>query len=80
MANVTFQEAVEKIGNRFDLVLVAARRAREMQFGAKNNSAQEEYHKYTVIALREIEKDLVNRNTLDLCDYQAENDKRLIEI
>ncbi|EHC33187.1 hypothetical protein LTSEALA_4453 [Salmonella enterica subsp. enterica serovar Alachua str. R6-377] len=28
MARVTVQDAVEKIGNRFDLVLVAARRAR----------------------------------------------------
>lgn len=27
MARVTVQDAVEKIGNRFDLVLVAARRA-----------------------------------------------------
>lgn len=31
MARVTVQDAVEKIGNRFDLVLVAARRARQMQ-------------------------------------------------
>ena len=30
MARVTVQDAVEKIGNRFDLVLVAARRARQM--------------------------------------------------
>jgi DNA-directed RNA polymerase subunit omega len=35
MARVTVQDAVEKIGNRFDLVLVAARRARQMQVGGK---------------------------------------------
>ena len=35
MARVTVQDAVEKIGNRFDLVLVAARRARQMQVGRK---------------------------------------------
>ena len=35
MARVTVQDAVEKIGNRFDLVLVAARRARQMQTGGK---------------------------------------------
>lgn len=36
MARVTVQDAVEKIGNRFDLVLVAARRARQMQVGGKD--------------------------------------------
>ncbi|MCV5916903.1 DNA-directed RNA polymerase subunit omega, partial [Escherichia coli] len=30
MARVTVQDAVEKVGNRFDLVLIAARRARQM--------------------------------------------------
>lgn len=31
MARVTVQDAVEKIGNRFDLILTAARRARQLQ-------------------------------------------------
>ena len=35
MARVTVQDAVEKVGNRFDLVLIAARRARQMQTGGK---------------------------------------------
>lgn len=39
MARVTVQDAVEKIGNRFDLVLVAARRARQMQVGGKDRSS-----------------------------------------
>lgn len=30
MARVTVEDAVEKIGNRFDLILVAARRARQL--------------------------------------------------
>lgn len=38
MARVTVQDAVEKIGNRFDLVLVAARRARQMQVGRKGSA------------------------------------------
>ena len=36
MARVTVQDAVEKIGNRFDLVLVAARRARQLQVENKS--------------------------------------------
>ena len=31
MARVTVQDAVEKIGNRFDLILTAARRARQLE-------------------------------------------------
>ena len=56
MARVTVQDAVEKIGNRFDLVLVAARRARQMQVGGKDPLVPEENDKTTVIALREIEE------------------------
>ncbi|WP_226813481.1 DNA-directed RNA polymerase subunit omega [Candidatus Profftia lariciata] len=65
MARVTVQNAVEKIGNRFDLVLVAARRARQMQFDKKDVSITEEHDKYTVIALREIEEGLINNHILD---------------
>lgn len=59
MARVTVQDAVEKIGNRFDLVLVAARRARQIQTGGKDALVPEENDKYTVIALREIEEGLI---------------------
>ena len=52
MARVTVQDAVEKIGNRFDLVLVAARRARQLQAGGKEPLVPEENDKVTVIALR----------------------------
>ena len=48
MARVTVQDAVEKIGNRFDLVLVAARRARQMQVGGKDPLVPEENDKTTV--------------------------------
>ena len=61
MARVTVQDAVEKIGNRFDLVLVAARRARQMQVGGKDPLVPEENDKTTVIALREIEEGLINK-------------------
>ena len=54
MARVTVQDAVEKVGNRFDLVLIAARRARQMQTGGKDALVPEENDKPTVIALREI--------------------------
>ncbi|PPI87790.1 DNA-directed RNA polymerase subunit omega [Candidatus Pantoea edessiphila] len=70
MARITVQKAVEKIGNRFDLVLVAARRARQMQIGGQEPLVPPENDKPTVIALREIEKNLITKQILDICDHQ----------
>lgn len=33
MARVTVQDAVEKVGNRFDLIMLAAKRARQIATG-----------------------------------------------
>ena len=75
MARVTVQDAVEKIGNRFDLVLVAARRARQMQVGGKDPLVPEENDKTTVIALREIEEGLINNKILDVRERHVQRDK-----
>lgn len=75
MARVTVQDAVEKIGNRFDLVLIAARRARQLQAENKSPMLPEENDKETVIALREIEEGLVNRQILDSPEFQALQNK-----
>lgn len=75
MARVTVQDAVEKIGNRFDLVLVAARRARQMQVGGKDPLVPEENDKTTVIALREIEEGLINNQILDVRERQEQQEQ-----
>ncbi|MBE7777301.1 DNA-directed RNA polymerase subunit omega [Yersinia pestis] len=72
MARVTVQDAVEKIGNRFDLVLVAARRARQIQSGGKDALVPEENDKVTVIALREIEEGLITNQILDVREQQEQ--------
>ncbi|AAZ41240.1 DNA-directed RNA polymerase, subunit K/omega [Candidatus Blochmanniella pennsylvanica str. BPEN] len=62
MARITVQDAVEKVGNIFDLILVAARRARQMQIGGKETLITKNNNdKYTVLALREIEEDLITK-------------------
>ncbi|CUX97430.1 DNA-directed RNA polymerase subunit omega [Candidatus Hoaglandella endobia] len=68
MARITVQNAVEKIGNRFDLVLVAARRARQIQISNKDLLITEENDKCTVLALREIEEGLITNHQVRL-DY-----------
>ncbi|KYP96894.1 DNA-directed RNA polymerase subunit omega [Sodalis-like endosymbiont of Proechinophthirus fluctus] len=80
MARVTVQDAVEKIGNRFDLVLVASRRARQIQVGGKDPLVAEENDKYTVIALREIEEGLITSQILDLHDRQEHKEQEAAEI
>ncbi|EPG4825778.1 DNA-directed RNA polymerase subunit omega [Klebsiella pneumoniae] len=80
MARVTVQDAVEKIGNRFDLVLVAARRARQRQVGGKDPLVPEENDKTTVIALREIEEGLINNQILDVRERQEQQEQEAAEL
>ncbi|WP_096619055.1 DNA-directed RNA polymerase subunit omega [Candidatus Enterovibrio altilux] len=80
MARVTVQDAVEKIGNRFDLVLVAARRARQMQTGGKDALIQEENDKQTVVSLREIEEGLITKNILDAYERQEQKEQVVAEM
>ena len=53
MARVTVEDCLEKIPNRFDLVLKAARRARDIARGGQP-FVEWENDKPTVVALREI--------------------------
>ncbi|OON36983.1 DNA-directed RNA polymerase subunit omega [Izhakiella australiensis] len=80
MARVTVQDAVEKIGNRFDLVLVAARRARQMQTYGKDPLVPEENDKPTVIALREIEEGLITSRILDVRERQEQQEQEAAEL
>ncbi|MBQ9275860.1 MAG: DNA-directed RNA polymerase subunit omega [Succinivibrio sp.] len=67
MARVTVEDAVNKVGNRFDLVLLSARRARQISNGSKP-LVDEDNDKPTVIALREIEEGLITEEFLDKQD------------
>lgn len=64
MARVTVEDCLENVDNRFELVLVASKRARQVAMGAQP-LVDEENDKPTVIALREIAEDLVNAKILE---------------
>ena len=68
MARVTVEDAVDKVGNRFDLVLVASRRARQIATGGKEPLVEVENDKPTVIALREIEAGLITTDIMNTSD------------
>lgn len=80
MARVTVQDAVEKIGNRFDLVLISSRRARQLQTGGKDALVPEENDKTTVIALREIEEGLITKELLDARERQEQQEQDAAEL
>ena len=64
MARITVEDCLEKVDNMFDLVLLAAKRARQLANGAEPR-VEWENDKPTVVALREIAEGQV---TLDLLD------------
>ena len=80
MARVTVEDAVKKVGNRFDLVLVAARRARQIATQGKEPLVEEQNDKPTVIALREIEEGLISKESLDLEERAAKNERQAAQI
>ena len=53
MARVTVEDCIDKIPNRFDLVMLAAQRARQLSSGAQA-TVDKDNDKNPVIALREI--------------------------
>ena len=63
MARVTVEDCVEKIPNRFDLVLLAAQRAREISGGAEL-TIDRDRDKNPVVALREVAEQTVKPNHL----------------
>jgi DNA-directed RNA polymerase subunit omega len=63
MARITVEDCLENVENRFELVLVAARRTRQLQLGA-DPLVPEDRDKHTVIALREIAEGMVTNEIL----------------
>ncbi len=64
MARVTVEDCLTNLDNRFQLVLVATRRARQIANG-KDPMVPWENDKPTVVALREIAEGFVGREILD---------------
>ena len=76
MARVTVEDCLENLDNRFELVLVASRRARQLQTGGKEPRVAWENDKPTVVALREIAEGYVTAESVEspMADQGAEVD------
>jgi DNA-directed RNA polymerase subunit omega len=64
MARVTVEDCVDKVPNRFDLVLLAAQRARQISGGA-DLTIDRDRDKNPVVALREIAEETVKPRDLN---------------
>lgn len=63
MARVTVEDCVDKVPNRFDLVMLAAHRAREISAGAPL-TIERDNDKNPVVALREIAEETQSAEAL----------------
>ena len=77
MARVTVEDCVDKIPNRFDLVMMAAHRARELSAGAEL-TIDRDNDKNPVVALREIADETITASGLREAAIEAH--QRQIEV
>ena len=64
MARLTVEDCLDNVDNRFELVLVAAKRARQLSMGA-DPLVELENDKPTVLALREIAENKIDKSVLE---------------
>lgn len=64
MARITVEDCLDHVDNRFELVMVGSKRARQLAVEGRPALVEEENDKPTVIALREIAQGLVTADIL----------------
>ncbi|HJP39684.1 MAG: DNA-directed RNA polymerase subunit omega [Gammaproteobacteria bacterium] len=72
MARITVEDCTHQIDNLFELIIVAAKRARKLANGA-DALVEWENDKPTVVALREIALGLINNQILEEIDQPEED-------
>ena len=65
MARITVEDCLEKIPSRFDLILMASKRARQLSTTSRDPLVEWDNDKPTLVALREIEEGLLDIETLE---------------
>jgi DNA-directed RNA polymerase subunit omega len=65
MARVTVEDCLENVENRFELVMVATKRARQIAVRGEQPMVDWENDKPTVVALREIAEGFITASILD---------------
>ena len=82
MARITVEDALKEVSTRYELIILASKRARQLATGGRRATLEWEDDKPTVMALREIEAGTVtleNINDLkvDIADLEQEFSEEL---
>ena len=72
MARITVEDCLDHVDNRFELVMVGSKRARQIAVDGRPPLIDAEDDKPTVIALREIEQGLISPEVLKEIDRDYE--------
>ncbi|MGB2102862.1 MAG: DNA-directed RNA polymerase subunit omega [Porticoccaceae bacterium] len=75
MARITVEDCLNFVDNRFELVMVGSKRARQIAVDGRPPLIDVENDKPTVIALREIEQGLINPEVLQ----EIERDYEIVD-
>ena len=65
MARITVEGCLDKVASRFELILLASGRARQLSTTSREPMVEWEDDKPTIVALREIEEGLITKEILD---------------
>ena len=85
MARITVEDCLDHVDNRFELVIVGSKRARQIATGGRTPLVPEENDKPTVIALREIAEGFVTKDILDekieedILEFMEASDEEQVE-
>jgi DNA-directed RNA polymerase subunit omega len=72
MALIIIEDCLDNVENRFELVLLASKRARQLEAGAEAFFPNPKKEKSTIVALREISAGHVTKDNVDLLHQVAE--------
>lgn len=78
MARITVEDCLQYVDNRFELVLLGSRRARQLAVMGKEPLVPVDNDKPTVIALREIEEGLIDNAVLNEAEAEEEGFEELM--
>ena len=70
MARVTVEDCLDNVDNRFELVMAASKRSRQLTIGGKDPKVPWENDKPTVVALREIASGLIDPKDIDREEHE----------
>ena len=66
MARITVEDCLDKVTTRYELIILAAKRARQLATGGRRPTLEWEDDKPTVMALREIEAGTVSTENINV--------------